>query len=108
MPANGNTVVRTANRLAVFRAVQRYMLRHRQTPLAHEIHALLERPMTEGALRRHLHALNGADGLPYPTFDRAREIEHRNGISQEHGNGRYAVDVLVGGSLPHNLLEREE
>lgn len=62
---NRRTIRMKANRLRVFRACKTYMEKHQRTPTIEEIAD--EVGSTSFSTHKHLRALDGAEGLPFPT-----------------------------------------
>lgn len=56
----------TINRLLVFRACKQFMEHFQRQPAVSEIVEMIGPHLSEDCVRKHMAALHGADGLPFP------------------------------------------
>lgn len=79
---------KTVTRFTVFRALQSFMDRHGYCPSASEI--ARRTCLSVGAVSRHMHALDGADGLSCPVV-----------VTRSHGADRHHWADEGSGANPH-------
>lgn len=89
-------ITKHTNRLIVFRACKQFMDSHQRQPAIIEIEELVGPKLERAAIKRHMQALNGADGLDFPTWPPLSSDRADRGFRNVHGGvERMPVDVLM-------------